>query len=909
MLDRLTPGRKFARLLRGARLCLLVLGLGFGAVAALPAYAQPPDSTASAPDSTVSRPDTTLSTPQIPAQTPPQIPAQPPAQTRPQTANVQADTVVAIKVEGAKTVDAELVKRGFNVPLGSRYSLDAVRRGIHRLYDLGFFSDVAVEGDRVPGGVQLTIRVVENPRVGSVEYSGLHKIDEKDLAKALGPAVTGKMADERLLAKVERSIHQEYAKKGYTRAQVKARYTPADSESRRVLLVEVTEGPKVRVEAIRFYGLKRMDGGKLKGAMKQGTKGFLKGGVLKPDVVAEDIKRIENEMAKHGFRDGKVVSYEIVQLKQSDRVRVDFKMEEGPLYTFGNVSWEGNKAIATPTLQAANHVETGQIFNQEKVQKTIEDMYGAYADRGYIYGSIQPDFASRDTVVDVTFNIIENKPSHIHDIIITGNTRTKEKVIRRQLSLAPGDLFRRNLLIRSTRELQQLGYFSNIVPDSDPAGADTGGTDIDLKLNVEERQVGTASAGFGFSSSVGLTGFAELGHTNLFGNGQTLNLRMERGQTGTNAELSFTEPWFMSTPTTVGVDLFNTTRKYQSSNLDLENATTGGALRVGRPIPIPYTRVFATYRLENQTVTDEAAKTSVTATQRNFLTGFLLNQETQLTSSLTLQLVRNSTNHYLYPTTGSNSKLRTEFSGGPVGGDQTFQKYELDIARYLPTVTVGKWKPIFMARGRFGAVGEAFRKVPLIPTGFTKNDQLEGAVWQDIQVGYGAHIRVPVPYHLQHFEPETNELFRLGGTTYNAFRGYDDFEIVPDQNVTRRFFVTETTVTRPDSTTYKTYSVNPDAIFYPGGKYMSVLTGEWQFPIVDPVHALFLGDLGGTWNDLGDFRWDSLHRSLGFGIRVEVPLLGLIGFDYAYGFDRLDRRTGLYNRSGWQPHIQFGRVF
>ncbi|HET9232916.1 MAG TPA: BamA/TamA family outer membrane protein, partial [Candidatus Eisenbacteria bacterium] len=288
-----------------------------------------------------------------------------------------------------------------------------------------------------------------------------------------------------------------------------------------------------------------------------------------------------------------------------------------------------------------------------------------------------------------------------------------------------------------------------------------------------------------------------------------------------------------------------------------------------------------------------------------FVTGFLLNQETQLTSSLSLSLVRNSTNHYLYPTTGSNSRLRTEFSGGPMGGDQTFQKYELDIARYLPVAHLGKWVPVFMARGRFGAVAEAFRDRPLIPTGFTAQDELEGAIWQEIPVGYGATVRVPVPYHLQHFPPESNELFRLGGTSVNAFRGYDDFEIVPDENVTRRFFVNEIS----DTLGNKTYTVNPDAIFYPGGRYMGVFTGEWQFPIVDPVHALILGDIGGTWNELGDFRFDSLHKSLGFGVRVEVPLLGLIGFDYAYGFDRLDRRTGRYDRSGWEPHIQFGRIF
>ena len=824
------------------------------------------------------------------------------AQTAPPAVAAPSDTVVSVTVVGTTTVDAELVKRGFRLLAGMKYSVDAVRNGIRQLYNLGYFSDVAVEGERVPGGVAITLRVVENPRVGALEFSGLDHLDDEDLTKALGP-VTGKMADDHLLSKVERSVRQVYAEKGYTRATVKPRFLPGDSDNRRILLVEVNEGPKVRVDSIHFIGLKRLEKGDVGGSMKQGTTGFLKGGVLKPDVLAEDMKRVELEMAKRGFRDGKVLGYDLVPIK-SDRVRVDIKVEEGPLYSFGNVIWEGNKAIGLPVLEAGNKVKPGEVFNQEKVQQTIEAAYGSYADRGYIYLTVQPDFAARDTIVDVTFQVREGEPSRVHDIIITGNTRTKERVIRRQLAIQPGDLFRRNLLVRSTRELQQLGYFTNIIPDSRPV---PNSNDIDLILDVEERQVGTASAGFGFSSSVGLTGFAELGHTNLFGNGQSLNLRMERGQTGTNAELSFTEPWFRGSPTTFGFDLFNTTRKYESSNLELQNERVGGALRLGRPLPIAYTRLFATYRLENQTVTDEAAIRGggPTSLIRGFVTGFLLNQETQLTSSLSLSLVRNSTNHYLYPTTGSNSRLRTEFSGGPMGGDQTFQKYELDIARYLPTVHVGKWTPIFMARGRFGAVAEAFRDRPLIPTGFTAQDELEGAIWQEIPVGYGATVRVPVPYHLQHFPPESNELFRLGGTSINAFRGYDDFEIVPDENVTRRFFVNEIS----DTLGNKTYTVNPDAIFYPGGRYMGVFTGEWQFPIVDPVHALILGDIGGTWNEVGDFRFDSLHKSFGFGVRVEVPLLGLIGFDYAYGFDRLDRRTGRYDRSGWEPHIQFGRIF
>ena len=508
-----------------------------------------------------------------------------------------------------------------------------------------------------------------------------------------------------------------------------------------------------------------------------------------------------------------------------------------------------------------------------------------------------------DSTVGVSFGVIEGEPSHIRNLIITGNTRTKEKVIRRQLALRPGDLFRRNLLIRSQRELAQLGYFKDFSVDTRPV---PDSRDIDLILGVEERQVGTASAGFGFSSAVGLTGFMELGHTNLFGNGQSLSLRLERGSQRNNAELSFTEPWFKGTPTTVGVDLFSTNRVIQGSpTLEIKN--TGGALRLGRPLPLPYTRIFGTYRLSNQTVTEEN-NLVLADSLKFFQTGFRLDQRTALTSSLSFSLVRNSTDHPIYPTVGSNSRLRVEWTGGPLGGDQVFQKYELDVARYQGTpIRLGSWNPTLMVRTRLGAVAEAFRDDPIVPTEWTLDTSIpEGTVRADtLDVGLGGKLPVPIPRYTLVFSPESYELFRLGGTTYQALRGYEDFEVIPDGNLLTRYDVQATT----DSTGVTDYRVNASRIYYPGGRYMGVFTLELQFPIADPLHGLILADVGGTWNEVHDFRWNSLHRSVGFGLRMEVPLLGLIGFDYAYGFDRLDRSTGRYTRSAWQPHIQFGRIF
>jgi len=824
-----------------------------------------------------------------------------------------ADTVVSVRVMGNVTVDSDLVKRGFGLQVGFRYSSDAVRRGIRRLYDLGFFTDIAVEAESSPEGIALTLKVVENPRVGGVEYSGLHHFKEgKKLEEITGPVV-GRLADDRLLAQLERRLRRAYERDGYTRARIKPRYLPGDSETRRILFVEVDEGPKMRVEAIRFVGLHRLDPGTLRHAMSQGTTGFLRKGIYKPSAVEQDTKAIEAKMATLGYRDGRVVSIEAKAGSRDDRLVLEVTIEEGPRYYVGTVRWEGNEVLAAPLLYAVTRVKSGQVYNQENIEKSQEDVYSLYAERGYIYLSIRPDYAVADSTVDVTFHVFEGKPSHVHDIIITGNTRTKERVIRRQLAIRPGDLFRRNALIRSQRELQQLGFFSDLQLNSKPV---PDSNDIDLVLHVAERQVGTASAGFGFSSSLGLTGFMELGHSNLFGNGQSLNIRMERGGRRNNAEVSFTEPWFLGTPTTVGADFFNTNRIFRGPAIDLEVRRVGGALRLGRPLPMDYTRMFATYRLENQSVVDETASSVSDSTARSsdvFVTGFRLDQEDALTSSLTLRLVRNSTDDPLYPTVGSISTLSGEFSGGPMGGDQVFQKYEFDHKRYLPTVKWGGWKPTLMLRGRVGIVGEAFRGGRLGDGTFTLEDGIpQGAVADSVRFPYGGAVPIPVPRHFMEFRPETNEFFRMGGTTFDPLRGYDDFEIVPEENIASRFVVTrnvviDTTGASPD--TSNTYSVNQSAVYFPGGRYLFAFTSEWQFPVADPLHGLLFFDVGGTWNDIADFRFDSLHRSVGVGMRMQVPLLGLIGFDYGYGFDRLNRRTGRYDAQGWQPHIQFGRIF
>ncbi|TPW13451.1 MAG: outer membrane protein, partial [bacterium] len=467
--------------------------------------------------------------------------------------------------------------------------------------------------------------------------------------------------------------------------------------------------------------------------------------------------------------------------------------------------------------------------------------------------------------------------------------------------------FDRALLIRSQRELFQLGFFEDVQVDFRPV---PNSFDVDLILDVKEKAVGTASAGAGFSSQGGLTGFLELGHPNVFGNGQAVNLRLEKGARTSNFDLSFTEPWFMGTPTTLGIDIFRS--NYIRDIYQV--LRTGGALRFGRPVPgMPYTRMFGTYSFERTTgygriSIDESLRTVYNADSTTYTQTIStstpdpigIDSSTRSASGITVGLSRNSTDHPTYPQAGSISSLSWEINGGPLQGNVRFNKLLFDgrfftrDRRMLP-----KMKPAWMLRTQLGATG------------------FEGGL-DNLRAGYPPHDSTdldPTIPEDRYWKVEALELFRLGGTTRGqSLRGYADYEVVPDDNVLTRIVTNHTKVVedgiviQDDSTTVAAYDT------FPGGRYYSVLTLERQFTLVDPLHAALFAEAGGTWNDFSDFRWDSIHKSVGVGVRMEIPLLGQVGFDYAYGFDRLNRdprpgRGGRYDRGGWQGHLLFGRFF
>ena len=741
------------------------------------------------------------------------------------TSTATGPSIRKVSAVGFVNVDSLVVIRTFAVPTGQPYDAREVRAGVRRLFATGLFTDVTVSDAPVSGGVALTIHVAERPRVKEITFHGAKKIEEKTLKEKLTLA-EGQLLDSGTLELDARKVETAYGAEGYAHAKVTTRVEPISAGAIRVVF-DVQEGTKVKVRGVVFHGNHTLKSEDLAKAMESKKPGFLRSGVHKPEHLDKDETKLRLYMRTRGYKDADVDSIVPADVPDGKGVVLHVFLREGPRYRFGKLTWTGNTAVPTAALAFSTVPNPGTIYNEAQIQKTLENAYQLYQEQGYLFLSIDPKMSDRDSIVDVDFQVQEGTRSRIANLEITGNTRTRENVIRREASVYPGDVFRRSTLMRTQRDIFGLGYFQDVNVDYEPTGDSA---DINLTLKVQEKQTGTASAGAGYSSQTGLTGFVELGHNNLFGKGQSINIRVERGGKRSDLELSYTEPWFRDTPVSMGFDIFNTRR-----DLDFyRRKDVGGGIRIGRPLRWPdYTRGIISYDLRDVTLSDFVL---ARPGEPSNLQALRDTKWPRRVSSVTLTFNRNSTDNPFYPSKGSKIILMNEVAGGLLGGVESFYKETFENKTY--TRLGGPF--VLMVRGK---------------TGFLGGGQ--------------------VPDY---------ERFRLGGTTSDYLRGYPDYYVVPRANVTR------------DSLTGQILDR------YPGGKTMLILTSELQFPIADPLHGLLFFESGNTWNSTRDLDLGDLRKSIGFGVRLEVPALGRIGFDLGYGLDREDG-------SRWEPHFQLGNTF
>ncbi|MGH7724586.1 MAG: outer membrane protein assembly factor BamA [Candidatus Eiseniibacteriota bacterium] len=765
--------------------------------------------------------------------------AQPPA--APAAPAPPAPPIVSFDIEGRRSVDSLRIARTFEPRVGKPFDARAVQAGLRRLWATNLFDDFEVWGRTGDDGVHLTLRVSERPKVARVAFEGLDKIKEEDLAAHV-PVRPGDTWRNSMLLAGRDSILTQYRNEGYRTTEVVG---TADSTAVGMLVTfKVNEGKKAQVTRIDFVGNEHYTADELRGKLKSKKKGFpFRSGTVKEENLAQDSDKLRTFYRENGYRDVRVEQLPFrADSLGGTGVVLSYKIDEGPFYLMGDTRWQGNNAVSEAALRPLSRGLVLGPYNGTRIQQAVEGAYAMYAEEGYLYLDVQATETVRDSnVVDVAFQISEGPPSHVRKVVIGGNSYTKENVIRRELSIHEGDLFRRSRLVETQQNVFRLGYFEDVGVNFQPAES----SNVDILLRIKEKQTGTASAGAGYSSDGGLSGFLNLGHNNLFGNGQSINIQLERGGSRKAVDVSFTDPWFRNTQWQVGGSAFHTDREVGSeTQTSYEERRRGFSLQVGRPIDryIRYTRALARYRLE-------AVDIRVPLDNPSPQLQALRTAGEQITSSVEFSLVRNSTNNPFYPNRGQRGTVSLELAGGPFAGDYDFTKFRLDSRWYAPSVTR---RVATMLRLRAGSLNQ-----------------------------YRRGGSVPV-----------YERFRLGGVTYDGLRGYDDYSIVPAENDAFPRYTSGSNVTPGDFTALK--------VQYPGGRVFGILTFEQQFLVVNPVHMVVFAEGGNTWNRAGDIQLFNLRKSVGLGVRLEIPVLGNVGFDWAYGFDKVN--------PGWKGHFLFGAM-
>jgi outer membrane protein insertion porin family len=792
------------------------------------------------------------------------------------TANAQEFNVVDISVEGNKSASTTMIISAAGIRKGDQLTTSTVQDVTKRLYGLGFFKNVSIEARDVTGGINVIIKVVELPRLAGVEFKGNKKFKSKDLKEKLKIADGSYISDAFIFQK-KREIIDLYTDKGYFLVKVEPEKTFSADSAQLHLTYNINEGSKVKVEKVVLTGTERVPAKELIGKMRNRPRGFLKSSDFDLEKFPEDKEKIIAYLHKKGYIDAYLKSDSTAIDSARNRMTVYLDLYEGPRYHFGKTDWKGNEIFDAKTLSRALKYKEGQAFNVDVFEESSYEIYFLYQEKGYLHVRVMDDRKTRDSLIDITFDLIEGLPSKVNLVKITGNTKTKEKVIRREISLKPGQVFNRSLMIRSVRDIMQLNYFGNVTPDL----GDLPSGDVDVLINVEEKPTGQVSAGAGYSATDKFVGTFGIGIPNFRGMGQNLSLNVDIGSKRNSYSISFTEPWIFSTPTSLGADIYYTNRNWYD---DYTEGRRGASMVIGRRLKWPdnYFKLYARYRYEDDRYYDFSddyiqahsdlitnyyysgvGDTSLDSSSFSYgdpISGTLLDYNEQwLTSSgFQVTIERDSRNLPEFATSGSILSYSIEMAGDWLGGYWNYQKHMVEVAKFIPIF----WKVALASKVSFGAISATAGDEKILES----------------------------------------DRFSVGGVGYDGtIRGYDDGSLTPDTLATydltyRRFNGSDTI---PDST-WKAVS-DP---FYTTvrGKYMLIGNMELQIPVVEnQLYALLFFDIGNSWLNRKDIKLDDLYKGAGVGFRLTLGGIGTIGFDFGYP---LDDRYG--QEKSWHPHFQIG---
>jgi outer membrane protein insertion porin family len=613
----------------------------------------------------------------------------------PAPANAPIVRSIEVQYAGASTVSKEKILANMRTRVGRPYSEQAVEEDIRNLYRTGNIDNVRIFGENQADGVKVIVVVQSKAKITEVRLNGIMKVKENRIRKEVS-AKAGDVLDPASLEQDRQKIIKYYAGKGFTEVDVTYTSDVNEEMGTAVVSFNINEGGKLFVRSVNFEGNSAISRAELAKVVKTKPKGIMSifsgGGKLNGEQLETDVAALREKYVGKGYMDVDIASPRID--RQEEKVDVTFVISEGPQYTVGNVTHTGAQVFTLDEITKNAQIKTGGIYSPQAVRadvKSIQDLYGT---RGYV------DFQAGATTtpgpgntIDVAFNMDEGAQSYVEHINITGNTRTKDKVIRREIALAPGEVYNTVRVDASKQRLMNLNYFSKV--ETYPADTLVPGRK-DLNVLVEEKRTGSFNFGAGFSSIDNLLGFAEITQGNFditrwpyfTGGGQKFRMRVQYGTRRKDFIVSLTEPYFMDREIAVGGSIFYREASFTSSvyderryGFDVTARKRLGQFLAGR----------VGYKLENVTILNVDEDASQTIQDE---------KGTRLKSEISGGLTYDTRDSLFLTRRGERIDLSAYVAGGFLGGDTDIYGFDLEASKYflLP------WDTILTLNGEVAAV-------------------------------------------------------------------------------------------------------------------------------------------------------------------------------------------------------------
>ncbi|HOO40421.1 MAG TPA: outer membrane protein assembly factor BamA [Syntrophales bacterium] len=591
-----------------------------------------------------------------------------------------------IEFRGNRKIGAGAIEQKIKSERGGVFFEETLAEDIRAIYKMGYFDDVQADVEDSPEGKVIAFLLQEKALVSEIVIKGNKEVSTSDIEGVLTIKVRQTLNTEKLREDLEK-IRALYDSKGYYDAEVRDVVEKEGEKDVRVV-IQIKENDRLYIRKISFEGNQAYTTKELTKLMSTKEKGlfhfFSDSGLLKKEQLKQDVNKITVFYLNNGFLNAQLGEPDVTHDKKGIYIKIP--VVEGKQYRIGKVDIVGDALkVSKEDLQKGLKMREKEIFDRSAIIKDIDYLTQACNDEGYANAEVIPltNAHEQEQLVDVTYRMTKNQLVYFNRINILGNDRTRDKVIRRQLSIVEGDLYSKTNLKKSYNDITRLRYFEE-VDFQTQKGPDDSLTDVNIR--VKEKPTGMFSVGAGYSAVDSAVFTAQISQQNLFGRGQSLALKASLGAKVTNFDLSFIEPWLFDMPLWSKFDAWDIVREYDEYDLD----SKGAGVTLGYPL---WGRFFGYvgYRFSKNDISDVAEDASTDLKEEEGKTTM---------SSLTLTLTRDTTDDNMFPSRGSKNTLSTEYTGGFLQGDAQFVKYMFTSTWFFPL----PFETVFSMRGRIGYI-------------------------------------------------------------------------------------------------------------------------------------------------------------------------------------------------------------